>query len=464
MMHYQLIVVISALLLAFQSDVSAKTLYIPNQACNTVPTAGDLETVLSLNPSGCPSTTKACPGDTVYVCPGTYTDTNNNGAVVRIRAAGSSNAYITVRPSIGAASKPIIDGKNKAENGFEFVDSNNGGKYIKIIGFEIKNTTKIGVSIQDYDGNDYTIPNNLLIEGNYIHDIGVTDITSTGYNVEWGRVGIYAGDGANNIKINGNYLERIGDNRGNRSTCASSGSYCLDHGIYLRGTDKVDITNNILDWSTKSGTNTNPGFPVHLYGDQPISNTKIWHNTIRGTGSSKTDGGAIMIGEYAWGDDKMSNLSIKYNIFHTPYESDTTKRSYLYTYGINNETCDSYHRTGITIDYNITNAQYIGVDTTSSNSIVLCNYYTVGNNNKTVLNTPTLTTTAMQALFMNPAGKDYRLKSTASNFAINKIPLTVGDDTARDYRSDNGDPRPCVANTYKDIGADEYCGTDLTNK
>lgn len=420
----------------------ANVVYIPKFPCPTTkPTAGNLDQYF--NNCKTSSSIPICPtaGDTVYVCPGTYTDTNKDGSVVILRKSGTEGSYLTILPASNAA-KPVLDGQDSASIGFDIADTTS---YIKISGFEVKNMKRLGFSIVDWDGSTSTTSSNITIINNYIHDIGNTNANTSGFSNSWGRAGIYAGDGAYKITIDGNYFERIGDSRGNRSTCSTKGTNCLDHGVYIGSSDDVNIINNIFDWSTVSGYKNNPGFPLHIYqSDEPKNDIKIYHNTFRGTGASYTDGGAVMLGVTDGSNDTLSNVSIKYNIFYTPFY---TGKYYKTFYAINNESCDGT-RTNINIMYNVTNAQFIGVDSVSSNSTTLCNLFPSPTNN-------TVNLTDIGTLFVYPTGKNYHLKSTtAPSPVINKIPSTEGDPVVNDM--DGGTPaRPCGSG--KDIGADEYC-------
>jgi len=105
------------------------------------------------------------PGDTVIVKNGNYTDTNNDGAVLKINRAGTSGSWITFKAENRWGA--VIDGQNAGKEG---INLRTNAKYIRIENFEIKNATSAIIS------NDTVSANNIDIYGNHMHHTTLTGV------------------------------------------------------------------------------------------------------------------------------------------------------------------------------------------------------------------------------------------------------------------------------------------------
>lgn len=446
--------------LAFiQQEANAKTYYVAsygsdgNNGLSWRAPKRNIEPLVR-NKNGCSTClagqTCACPGDNIYVKPGIYQDANddNDSAVVTVRQTGAANNYITIRacsasssdtgsacipmqanPANTNQSNAVIDGQNITDVGFDIADY---VSYVKILGFDIKNEKKLGVSMQDWDNKSTTTQKYLVISENYIHDIGTQydPIMDSG---SIGRAGLFINGNASNINFTRNYVGKIGnaDARSNRYYCMVDGSNCYDHGVYLSTSNNIFIENNIFSWPG----NNNVGWPIHIYGNGLKNYLYVRHNTFDGGTSSVTDGGAIILGVNAGGNDKITNLFVRYNIFHNPPQD----------YAVNNEICNTTKRNNINFNDNLTGTS--GPDLTTIGSGLCANYNTLNTIDPIVYqnNTP-----------FGSLPNSYNLDIIA-HYAIDKIsPIISPTPVTVDY---GGDTRPCSPVTPKlnDIGADEYC-------
>jgi uncharacterized protein YjdB len=225
------------------------------------------------------------PGDVVIVRNGVYS--GSGSAVLDIGRAGTPTAWITFKAEHkwGAA----LDGGGSpgvqaaADAGVHFSAS-----YVRVEGFEIRWVWHDAVDM----GSD-----NIALVGNNIHDVG--------RYCESGSLGISAiAAYANNLLIEQNWIHDIGRLGPGEYGCNPSNTYWQnhDHGIYLSNGNNILIRNNVF-------YNINHGWAVHRYGstcDQVyvVNNTFAFPNPNR-------DGQIILA-------STTTNLYIQNNIFYQP--------------------------------------------------------------------------------------------------------------------------------------------------
>ena len=244
------------------------------------------------------------PGDLVIVGDGVYTDDDGDGAVVKIRHGGTTDARVTFRAANRWMAR--IDGQNgKTPNGFD-VDANAG--WIRIEGFEITGVANRGSEstgrgsasgIDLYDGG-----HDSEIVGNHIHDIGRVCTLPTNTN---GQVGIFVQQP--NVTIEGNRIHDIGRVLPGEQGCpASDGPTArrtLDHAIYLNGrspgANGAIIRNNVI-------YNTAHGWAIQLYPGS-LTGVHVANNTFAFGNPAKGYTHIVL-------DASISGSSIVNNIFH----------------------------------------------------------------------------------------------------------------------------------------------------
>jgi uncharacterized protein YjdB len=225
------------------------------------------------------------PGDVVIVRNGVYT--GSSSAVLDIGRAGTPTAWITFKAehkwgaALDGGGSPGVMGVSDA--GVHFSAS-----YVRVEGFEIRWVW--------HDGVDMGAPN-IALAGNNIHDVG-------GY-CESGALGISAiAAYASNLLIEQNWIHDIGRLSPGEYGCAPTNTYWQnhDHGIYLSNGNTILIRNNVF-------YNILHGWAVHRYGstcDQVwvVNNTFAFPNPNR-------DGHIILA-------STTTNLYIQNNIFYQP--------------------------------------------------------------------------------------------------------------------------------------------------
>jgi hypothetical protein len=171
------------------------------------------------------------PGDTVIVLDGVYTGGAN---VVTISRSGTAGAWLVFR----AANRwgAIIDGQNNSSVvGFEI-----NGNYIRVEGFEVRNTSRTGIEAY---GNREDIAGNhdIIVTQNHIHDIGHICTGSTG-----GIVGVDAY--SDNLVIERNVIHDIGRLGPGEQGCSEPNANWQnhDHGIYNGVGNNVIVRNNVF--------------------------------------------------------------------------------------------------------------------------------------------------------------------------------------------------------------------------
>ena len=187
-------------------------------------------------------------GDTVIVRDGTYTDTIPNygtkQAIVHLTHSGNSSGWITFKAE--HKGRVILDGmNNKVEFGFVIDQS---ASYIRIEGFEIKDFNTWGIIV-----NPTITSSHFEFRDNQIHHIGnICTATTTGLT------GICLRS-CDNVLIERNYIHDIGRFNYNEMTCPTAQHYQYnDHGIYVDDVSHLVIQNNII-------SQCGHGWGIHLY-------------------------------------------------------------------------------------------------------------------------------------------------------------------------------------------------------
>jgi len=246
------------------------------------------------------------PGDTVIVNDGVYTGGAN---VVTIGRSGTATAWLVFRAAHlwGA----VIDGQNNTSTtGFEV-----NGSYIRIEGFEVRNTNRYGVDA--YGGSESAAGNHDIdVVQNHIHDIGHICTGSVG-----GIVGVDAY--SDNLTIERNVIHDIGRlGPGEQGCVEPNGNWQNhDHGVYNGIGDNVVIRNNLF-------YNFTHGFAIQRYnGNGAVTNgLTIVNNTFAFPNPWRDSHIIIATG--------VNNLLIANNIFYQP----TTAAVWFDTGGLTNVT------------------------------------------------------------------------------------------------------------------------------
>lgn len=258
--------------------------------------------------------TGAIAGDKVYVRKGTYKER------LAPQHSGSPGEYITFQNYQNE--KVVIDATGRRQGIMLWNDS-----YIKIIGFEVINSTNMGIHVHHHmdsvdRGSDYNI-----IKDNKVHNCG-TD----GYS------GIYIGGHGNAVLNNYAY---------------ENGGGIKDHGIYILGNNNLVEGNNVHS-NTRNGIRMegenniikanviydNPEWGISIWVDDPLKaenislqQNLIYNNTyggiaVRGSGSGGKPNRIYIYNNTivnATGKnglyviDGVKNIKIKNNIFKGQY-------------------------------------------------------------------------------------------------------------------------------------------------
>src|SRR5262245_2788233 len=236
------------------------------------------------------------PGNTVIVEDGVYTYSGSNQCgktIVCLTRGGAPGQLVTFKSRNKWGAR--VDGQNGvAADGFGF----GGANYVRIQDFEIygvANAASGGASgIDAFSSGRFS-----EIIGNHIHDNGhVCTDTSQGQN------GIYIEQ--NNVLVEGNLIHDIGRLIPGQQGCQPGNDFYQhhDHGIYHSGGDDVTIRNNII-------YNIKGGWAVHVY---PNSRARmnILNNTFAFTNQYQGKYGAIII----FDGMTVSDSNISNNIFY----------------------------------------------------------------------------------------------------------------------------------------------------
>lgn len=237
------------------------------------------------------------PGDTVIVENGVYTFSGSSPCfsktIVCISRGGAPGQLVTFRSRNKWGAK-LYGQFGVAANGFVFAP---GANYVRIQNFEIGafgNVSGSASGIEMYNGGSFS-----EILGNRIHNMGRV-CTGTGN----GQNGIFIQ--RNNILVDGNFIHDIGRFKPGQNGCNPPNQNWQnhDHGIYHSTGDDVTIRNNVL-------YNIQQGWPIHLY---PNSRKRlnILNNTMAFNNLNPGKLGAIVI----WGNMALSDSNIINNIFY----------------------------------------------------------------------------------------------------------------------------------------------------
>lgn len=175
-------------------------------------------------------------GDTVLVKKGTYTELSSQGPDSDIPAlkpqnSGTAGKYITYQAFPG--DRVVID---QQRGGCGFII---GGKhYIKIIGFEIKNTYSAGGGVWTKSGSS-----NIIVDGNYIHNLDGPG----GSNVAGIRFDSVVQATARNNHIH--TIRVAGVNNGNASGITSYGM----ENVVIENNEMYDANNGIYHKMSSGG-------------------------------------------------------------------------------------------------------------------------------------------------------------------------------------------------------------------
>ena len=349
-------------------------------------------------------------GDTCIVKDGTYTDSNNYGAIrnciVIIRRDGTPTNWITFRAENTHGA--VLNGNNSRTNAFYLYRTN----YIRIEGFEIRNTNG-GIHING--------SHDIYMYQCKIHDIGryYTSSDCSGYATAFAAISSDAND--YNVTVDGCRIYDIG--RQHQATCCAY-DYMFDHLVYAQGKGWL-IKNNII-------YNAHSGFCIKLdghYGSTSDPTHIITNNTF---GHDANDGyarcgvgahGDIWVGQ-SHGDYRPHDVIIQSNVFYNPPG--------LASIRARTKIGDMTLRNNVTSSTSMMSAVSDVGDPTEAN------------------NTTSLSLTSFG--MTDPENNDFTLKASAS-YLINRGIATSAPD--KDY---TGIARP-QDGTY-DIGAYEYAPPD----
>ncbi len=237
-------------------------------------------------PQKCVSTgTPLVAGDTCIIRDGTYTDHDNDGIVLRIRAdqgsAGTSTSPITIKSEnpLGAKISIVsVSGGTTSNHGIRI-----SHPYYIIDGFEIDGTD--GTHAEAYNGITLASgANGTIIRNNKIHHIGRSSCSLASANVV--SVAISLASSINDLLIEKNHIYSIGRLRNGESGCTTD-DYQRDHGIYGQNGNNHTIRRNVM-------YDTNRGYPIHYYISTggTTDNLRIENNTICGAAPAGAGGSA----------------------------------------------------------------------------------------------------------------------------------------------------------------------------
>ena len=217
-------------------------------------------------------------GDTVIVRDGTYGPTGGAGSMgVTINTGGSPSAWITLQAEHKGMA--VLDCQLVCQAYINLPSAS--AAYWKILGFDITGGSSFGIVAYPAGAN------NLLIQGNTIHNIG-NHYDSTAQGI----AGVFT-DANVNVTVDGNVIHDVG------RTAVLTGSH--DHGIYTHGVNMV-ISNNVF-YNILNGW--------HIQTAVGFSGT-IANNTFFGPNPYPGKVGQVVI----W--DPEGSISIRNNVFYNP--------------------------------------------------------------------------------------------------------------------------------------------------
>ena len=244
------------------------------------------------------------PGDVVVFAAGTYTDTNGDGAVMRISGSGTATQWVTFvsQTKWGAH---MWGNNNAVAEGISL----DGANYVRVEGFEVSDVGNVGSPRGSASGIDlYNGGKNSHIVGNHVHHVGRVCADPGNTN---GQVGIYVQTGVNGggIIVENNLVHDIGRFFVGENGCGNT-TVSLDHGMYLNGSSgggggasNLTIRNNIFH-------DTQHGWGVQMYPGS-LDNIHVLNNTFAFCNESKSYTCIVL-------DATITNSSIKNNVFYNP--------------------------------------------------------------------------------------------------------------------------------------------------
>ena len=227
-------------------------------------------------------------GDTVTVEAGNY-GTSVNTYLVGIIRSGTAGNPIVFRSATKYGA--VLNGSyNATDSGWGVVFGD--VDYITFEDFEIKNCGRMGVYIMPGSSN-------IIIKGNYIHDIG-----RRCSDTDYGMVGIDAWD-ASNISVTKNKFANIGRYQPSENGCSVSTQFYKnhDHALYFDAISTIVVSYNIF-------YNNERGWSIHSFSDGTSSNVDIINNIFDDQNPWRT--GQILL----YSD--MTSVRIANNIFYNP--------------------------------------------------------------------------------------------------------------------------------------------------
>jgi hypothetical protein len=262
--------------------------------------------VISITPAtfgdGVFSSSEVGPGDVVVFENGTYTDTNSDGAVMKIQGSGTSGQWVTFvsRSRWGAR---MWGNNNAAAEGIALA----GADYVRVEGFEVYGVGNVGNPRGSASGIDlYNGGKHSQIVGNHVHHVGRLCANAGNTN---GQVGIYvqSGRSGGSIIVENNLVHDIGRFFVGENGCGNT-TTSLDHGMYLNGSTgggggagNITIRNNIFH-------DTHHGWGVQLYPGS-LDNIHVLNNTFALCNENKNYTCIVL-------DALISNSTIKNNVFY----------------------------------------------------------------------------------------------------------------------------------------------------
>jgi parallel beta-helix repeat protein len=336
------------------------------------------------------------PGDVILVETGTYVG-------CRIGKSGQPASVCTLKADSGAAVLINAPGSaNRHTSNIEVENFNGTLSYWVIDGFEVANSPKYGIDLRDTD--------HMTIQNCYVHNSVLTGIflafcyhplIQFNQSASNGEHGIYQSNSGDYPTIRGNNLHHnVGAGlhmNGDRNFTPGDGiiSFALveknvvyengtggGSGINCDGVSDSVIINNLLYNNHASG--------ISLYaidGAEGSSRNKVYNNTIVMAADGRW---CINIPAATEGQPDPVGNKVKNNILYTPH----TFRGSIATYGS--------AVSGFESDYN-TVVNRFSIDEGNTN-MTLVAWQALGYDLHSTISTPA-------ALFVNPAGNDFHLKS-----------------------------------------------------
>src|SRR5256886_7056455 len=192
------------------------------------------------------------PGDVVIVRNGVYTGDGN--AVLSIGRGGSAGNLVVVKSQKKWGA--LLDGQNNYSAKVIEIGTN----YVRVEGFEVKGSNHYGV-------DPSTSTHDIEIVGNNIHDVG--------RYCESNGIGLSAIDAySSNLLIDGNWVHDIGRLGPGENGCQPGNDYWMnhDHGVYNGQGTNVIIRNNVF-------YNITRGWAIQRYGSS-VDQLYIVNNTF----------------------------------------------------------------------------------------------------------------------------------------------------------------------------------------